>query len=114
MKMRRRVSELDDSVAKIESVMRSESASHARDVHADRREALDRDLRAARDAARQRLADAVTALEGIRLNLLRHTAGSGSVDSLTADLAAAQEVSENVGFLLAGEAEMEQALKRRD
>ena len=34
------------------------------------------DLHAARDAAKQRLADAVTALEGIRLNLLRLTAGT--------------------------------------
>jgi serine/threonine-protein kinase len=111
-KMRRRVEELDDSVAKIEAVKRSESAAHAQVVHADRREALDHDLRSARDAARRRLADAVTALEGIRLNLLRLTAGSGSVDSLTADLASAKELSENVGFLLAGEAEVEQALKR--
>ena len=54
----------------------------------------------------------MTALEGIRLGLLRLTAGSGSVDSLTADLSAAREVSENVGFLLAGQAEVEQALKR--
>jgi eukaryotic-like serine/threonine-protein kinase len=112
MKMRRRVNELDDSVAKIEATKRSESATQANVVHADRREALDRDLHAARDLARQRLADAVTALEGIRLNLLRLTAGTGSVDSLTADLAAVQEVSDGVRFLLAGEAEVERALKR--
>jgi serine/threonine-protein kinase len=112
MRMRRRVNELEDSVAKIEAVKRSESAVQAREVHAGRREALDRDLHAARDVAKQRLADAVTALEGIRLNLLRLTAGTGSVDSLTADLAAVQEVSESVRFLLAGEAEVEQALKR--
>lgn len=110
--MRRRVEALDDSVAKIEAGRRSESSALPRDAHADRREALDRDLHAARDAAKQRLADAVTALEGIRLGLLRLTAGSGSVDSLTADLAAAREVSENVGFLLAGHAEVEQALQR--
>ena len=112
MKMRRRVNELEDSVAKIEATKRSESAAQANVVHADRREALDRDLHAARDLARRRLADAVTALEGIRLNLLRLTAGTGSVDSLTADLAAVQEVSDGVRFLLAGEAEVEQALKR--
>jgi serine/threonine-protein kinase len=110
-RMRRRVEELEDSVAKIEAGRRSESSALPHDAHAGRREAIDRDLHAARDAAKQRLADAVTALEGIRLNLLRLTAGTGSVDSLTADLAAAREVSDNVGFLLAGQAEVEQALK---
>jgi len=112
MKMRRRVNELEDSVSKIEAVRRAESAAQANVVHADRRETLDRDLHAARDEAKQRLADAVTALEGIRLSLLRLTAGSGSIDSLTADLAAVQEVSESVRFLLAAQAEVEQALKR--
>jgi len=112
MKMRRRVNELDDSVAKLEAVARAESGTQARAVHADRRDALDRDLHTARDDARQRLADAVTALEGIRLSLLRLTAGSGSVDSLTADLAAVQDVSEGVRFLLAGQAEVDAALKR--
>ena len=72
-----------------------------------RRDALDRDLHVARDAAKQRMADAVTALEGIRLNLLRLTAGAGSVDSLTADLAAARDVAEDVRRLLEGRQEVE-------
>ena len=44
--------------------------------------------------------------------ILRRPTGTGSVDSLTADLAAAQDVSDSVGFLLAGHDEMERALKR--
>jgi hypothetical protein len=99
-------------VAKIDASKRAESATQAREIHADRREALDRDLHAARDEAKQRLADAVTALEGIRLNLLRLTAGTGSVDSLTADLAAVREVSDGVRFLLEGQAEVDRVLKR--
>ena len=54
----------------------------------------------------QRLADAVTALETIRLDLLRLTAGAGSVEGLTADLAEARAVSEEVGRLLAARDEV--------
>lgn len=61
---------------------------------------LERELNAARDAAKQRLADAVTGLETIRLDLLRLTAGAGSVESLTADLTEARAMSEEVGRLL--------------
>ena len=72
----------------------------------EKRDALERDLAAARDAAKQRLADAVTALETIRLDLLRLTAGAGSVEGLTADLAEARAVSEQVGRLLAARDEV--------
>jgi hypothetical protein len=78
----------------------------------ERRDALERDLAAARDAAKQRLADAVTALETIRLDLLRLTAGAGSVEGLTADLAEARAVSEEVGRLLAARDEVEAQLGR--
>ena len=76
----------------------------------ERRDALDRDLNAARHAAKQRLADAVTALETIRLDLLRLTAGTVSVDSLTADLAEARTVSEEVDQLLDARDEVEALL----
>jgi serine/threonine-protein kinase len=108
MKMRQRVNELNDAVAKIEAGNR---AGPTPDGLSSRREAIDKDIRAARDVAKRRLADAVTALEGIRLNLLRLTAGAGSVDSLTADLAAAKEVSEGVGRLLEGHREIERDLR---
>ncbi|HYV98408.1 MAG TPA: serine/threonine-protein kinase [Gemmatimonadaceae bacterium] len=86
MKLRRRVDELN------------EAALH------------DPGLRNTRDDARRRMADAVTSLESIRLNLLRLTAGAGSVDSLTADLSAAREMSQDIGRLLAGHQEVAKAL----
>lgn len=107
MKMRQRVDELNDAVEQIESDTRRGPPRAAGAELAGRRDALDRDLHVARDAAKERMSDAVTALEGIRLNLLRLTAGAGSVDSLTADLAAARDVGEAVGRLLDGRDEVE-------
>jgi serine/threonine-protein kinase len=48
----------------------------------------------------QRLAEAVAALETIRLGLLRLRAGAGSVEGLTADLAAARQIGEATDRLL--------------
>jgi hypothetical protein len=59
------------------------------------------------------MADAVTALEGIRLNLLRLTAGAGSIDSLTADIAVARDVSDEVRRLLEGHREVEAHLAKK-
>jgi hypothetical protein len=78
----------------------------------ERRDALDREVALSRNAAKQRLADAVTALETIRLDLLRLTAGAGGVDSLTADLAEARAVSVEVGRLLLARDEVEAELQR--
>ena len=112
MKMRRQVDKLNDVVARIEAGTRTTTAHAGDDADmASRRAALDRDLHKARDAAQERLADAVTALETIRLDLLRLTAGAGSVDSLTADLAAARGVSEDVDRLLEGQREVEAVVK---
>jgi len=80
----------------------------------DRRQALDRDLAAARDAAQQRLADAVASLETIRLGLLRMQAGTGNAQSITADLASAREVAEAVERLLEGQEEVEALLAADD
>jgi hypothetical protein len=56
----------------------------------DTRAKLRTDLTHQRDQAGHRLADAVAALENIRLSLLRLKAGTGTVDELTADLSAAR------------------------
>jgi hypothetical protein len=55
---------------------------------------------AERAGAQQRLAEAVAALETIRLGLLRLRAGAGSVDGLTADLADARQIGEATDRLL--------------
>src|SRR5436309_5188365 len=68
------------------------------------------DLQRERDRVHQRLADAVKALETIRLNLLRLHAGSGSVQSLTTDLGLAREVAAEIGLLLEGRREIEREL----
>jgi eukaryotic-like serine/threonine-protein kinase len=70
------------------------------------------DLTAERDLLQKRLADAVAALETIRLNLLRLHAGTGSLQNLTTDLGLAREVARSIGLLLAGQAEVEAELRK--
>ena len=112
LKIRERVEQLNDVSTKAGSGMRNAPARSADNALMERRDALDRELDLARDAAKQRLAEAVTALETIRLDLLRLTAGAGSVDGLTADLAGARAVSEEVGRLLDARDEVEAQLSR--
>jgi predicted Ser/Thr protein kinase len=70
------------------------------------------DLTVERDLVQKRLADAVAALETIRLNLLRLHAGTGSVQSLTTDLGLAREVAKEIGLLLQGQRAVEEELGR--
>jgi serine/threonine-protein kinase len=109
-KIRQRVEQLNDVATKVDAGARYALGRKAAGGVIERRDALDRDLSAARDSAKQRLADAVTALETIRLDLLRLTAGTGSAGSLTADLSEARAVSEEVGRLLAAREEVEAQL----
>ncbi len=80
------------------------------DALAARRTELIADLRAAQTRAQGRLADTVAALEGIRLNLLRLRVGAGSLESITADLSAARELSEAAERLLDAVGEVEAML----
>jgi serine/threonine-protein kinase len=68
------------------------------------------DLTGERELVQQRLADAVAALETIRLNLLRLHAGTGTVQRLTTDLGLAREVAKEIGLLLEGQREADDAL----
>ena len=79
---------------------------------AGRRDALLDEVRRTRDAAQERLSDAVAALETIRLDLLRLHAGAGDVASITQDLSAALQLSEDIRHLLAGREEVERLLRR--
>jgi len=58
----------------------------------------------------QRLADAVAALETIRLNLLRLHAGTGSVKSLTTDLGLAREIAADIDRHVQGLREVDETL----
>jgi hypothetical protein len=92
--------------------MDARRASGRADAAAVQSELL-RDLDAARAQAEQRLAEVVTALETLRLNLLRLRAGAGGIESVTQDLAAAQVLADDVDRLLAGQREVERVLRAR-
>ncbi len=68
------------------------------------------EIRTARDAVRAKLADAVGALETIRLSLLRLHAGSATVAGLTTHLGLAAEVSAGVERLISAQGEVERSL----
>jgi hypothetical protein len=74
---------------------------------------LKEELVAKREAASQRLAVAVAALENIRLDLLRLKAGVGTVDQLTADLNAARDLQKEIELRVIANQEVEAALERK-
>ncbi len=77
---------------------------------ADRQDSLVADLTTARERAEARLEEIVTALENLRLDLLRLRAGAGSVESITLDLVAAREFGAEADRQLAGGEEVERVL----
>jgi serine/threonine-protein kinase len=62
----------------------------------ERRMSMIADLEVQRQLVGSRLATAVAALENLRLGLLRLRAGAGSLDDLTADLEAAEEIDRRI------------------
>jgi len=100
--------QIDELDAMIEQAMHSLAPG----ASAERQEALVADLRARRAAAETRRAEVVSAMENVRLNLLRLQAGAGSVEGLTQDLNAAQAIGDGAARLLAGVREAEEAIKR--
>jgi serine/threonine-protein kinase len=100
---RRRLEELQD-------VLGGGRASTADPKIGLRHDRIIADLTAERELVQQRLADAVAALETIRMNLLRLHAGTGSVHSLTTDLGLAREVAKGIDLLLEGEREVDELL----
>jgi len=79
---------------------------------ADTHQRLRADLKAKRDVAAGRLADAVAALENVRLSLLKLKAGTGSLDELTADLSAAQQLNSAMDAAAEAREEVEAFLRR--
>ncbi|MHB1193693.1 MAG: serine/threonine-protein kinase [Longimicrobiales bacterium] len=70
-------------------------------------------VEATRDEAREKLRQAVKALETIRLGLLLLHGGGGTVESLTQDLSSAREMAGNLDELLAGHREVARLLEER-
>lgn len=101
--VRNRIQELDIALAEAQR-------GPGRGAAADRQDSLVADLTAARERAEARLEEIVTALENLRLDLLRLRAGGGSVEGITLDLAAAREFGEEADRQLASGREVEQAL----
>lgn len=116
-KMRNRVDELNAILGEIGGervggrALAAAAQSKGHGALLDQRDALAGNLEKTRDAAQQRLADAVASLETIRLDLLRMQAGAGSVEGITTDLASARELLEDIERVLEGQQEVEQMLK---
>ncbi len=80
-------------------------------VGAEERAKLRAEVEATRDEARSRMTDAVSALETIRIGLLRLHAGDGTEESLTEELGSARDISAAIDHLLSGREEVERLLK---
>src|SRR3989441_5952609 len=105
-KMRQRLEELNDALGS-----KGDGGSKGGDIAlGTRHDRIVAALETERNLVHTRLADAVKALETIRLNLLRLHAGSGSVQSLTTDLGLAREVAAEITLLLEGRREIEREL----
>jgi eukaryotic-like serine/threonine-protein kinase len=104
--IRSRIEDLDASLAEAQR-------GPTRAVATNRQDALVADLTAVREHAQARLEQIVTALENLRLDLLRLRAGGGSVEGITLDLATAREFGQEADRLLESGREVEQALALR-
>ena len=77
------------------------------------RERVRADVEATRDEAEARLRNAVTALEQVRLGLLRIHAGERVLQNVTMELRAAKDLSDDMANLLEGHREVERLLAER-
>jgi hypothetical protein len=100
--VRARIEELTGLLAELGR----ERTGAAADGKAELRTRLERE----RVAAEAQLRETVTALETIRLNLLRLHAGVGNIAGVTANLDAAREVSDAAARLAEGRREVEKLL----
>jgi hypothetical protein len=104
--VRARIEQLDAALgaAQLGRARATSGASAAQD-------ALLTELREARAESEARLAEAVTALETLRLDLLRLSTGTGSTAGITRALEAARVLSEEADRLVAGRREVEKVLR---
>jgi eukaryotic-like serine/threonine-protein kinase len=99
-------------IEQLESAIAEAQRSRAAAAAGEHQDALLTDLRAARAAAETRLADVVTALETLRLDLLRLSAGTGSAEGITRALEAARTFSDDADRMIAARREVEESLAR--
>lgn len=104
--MRKQVAELDGVLAEIGD------DDPSRPGHEERAR-VRAGVEATRQKAKDRLRNAVAALEKIRLGLLFMHSGTGTVESMTMDLEAAREVADQMENLLEGHREVERILHER-
>jgi serine/threonine-protein kinase len=93
-RMRRQMDELDGLVEEIDATPERGDGGERVELRAD--------LEKARSQAHARMTEAVSALETIRLGLLRLHAGEGTVAGLTAELGNAREIAQHIDRLVAG------------
>ena len=116
-RMRARLEQLNDAIGDPNETERgtgdggrAEAGSVEEGGASEKRDRVLRDLMVEREAVQRRLAEAVAALEAIRLNLLKLHAGSTTVETLTTDLGQAQEVAREIDLLLQGGREVDDLL----
>jgi serine/threonine-protein kinase len=97
-------------IAELDAALADAQRQPGRGVAMDRQDALVRDLNAARHQAEARLAEVVTALENLRLDLLRLRAGAGTAEGITRDVAAARALGDEADRLLAAAREVDATL----
>jgi eukaryotic-like serine/threonine-protein kinase len=112
--LRQRATSAREQIASLDQSIVMAERAPARDAAKQKQAALVDDLRSARQQVDSRMSDVVTALETIRLDLLRLQSGVGSVEHITVDLAAAEEVGREADRLVSGRREVEDALRRQD
>ena len=100
-------------IAELDAALLEARSQPGRVTVTEQQNLLVRDLTAARERAEARLAEVVTALESLRLDLLRLRAGAGSTDGITRDLAAAKALGEEADRLLAASREVKETLATR-
>jgi hypothetical protein len=69
-------------------------------------------VQALRDEARMRMQEAIAALETLRVELLRLSAGTAEVGSVTTRLGTAREVAADIARLLEAQEDVDRLLRR--
>ncbi len=108
--MRNKIEEIDTLLANAGEERSDPRAQTTATLEVSRQHAVAR-LQNAHDAAQRRLAEAVAALENLRIDLLRMHAGTANLESVTQNLGSARELATHIDRLLDGHGEIEESLR---